>query len=156
MELTDAVEKYAAIFLEAREAGLGTTVHTGETQATSGEGVIAVVQRLKPDRIGHGIRAAYNEEATALLADTGTVLEVCPSSNLHTRAVRHLEEFKFVLGTFQEAGVPFTINTDGTYLCGTNIHREHQLMKEADILSEAELEACRQLAFDASFLSVET
>lgn len=152
MELTDAVEKYAQIFLEAREAGLGTTVHTGETQATSGEGVIAVVKRLMPDRIGHGIRAAYNEEATALLAETGTVLEVCPSSNLHTRAVRHLEEFKYVLGTFQEAGVAFTINTDGTYLCGTNIHREHQLLKDADVLSESEIEACRKLAFESSFL----
>jgi len=152
MELTSAVEKYAVIFKKARAAGLGTTVHTGETQATSGEGVMAVVKRLKPDRIGHGIRAAYSEDATQLLADSGTILEVCPTSNLHTRAVRHLEEFKFILGTFQEAGVQFTINTDGTYLCGTNIHKEHQLLVESQILSEEEADSARELAFKSSFL----
>ena len=48
IELNDAVGRYAAMFARAREAGLGTTIHTGETQATSGEGVIAVVQKLRP------------------------------------------------------------------------------------------------------------
>lgn len=153
MELTEAVDRYATIFARAREAGLGTTVHTGETMATSGEGVMAVVNRLKPDRIGHGVRAAYNDDATKLLADTGTVLEVCPTSNLNTRAVRHLEEFRYVLGTFQDAGVRFTVNTDGTYLCSTNLHREYRLLIESEILSEAEAEVCRTLAFEASFLA---
>jgi adenosine deaminase len=135
IELSDGVEKYARIFARAREAGLGTTVHTGETVATSGEGVIAVMKHLKPNRIGHGVRAAYNDEAVKMLADSGTVLEICPTSNLNTRAVRHLEEFKYVLGTFEEAGVLFTVNTDGTYLCETNLPREFGLLVESEILS---------------------
>lgn len=154
VELEDSVEKYAKMFARAREAGLGTTVHTGETANTAGEGVIAVVERLKPDRIGHGIRAAYSKDAIKALVDTNTVLEVCPTSNLHTRAVRHLEEFKFILGTFLEASVPFTINTDGTYLCSTSLRREFRLMTESEILSTDEAEACRKLAFDSSFISV--
>jgi adenosine deaminase len=154
VELEDGVEKYAKMFARAREAGLGTTVHTGETANTAGEGVIAVVERLKPDRIGHGIRAAYSKDAIKALVDTNTVLEVCPTSNLHTRAVRHLEEFKFILGTFLEASVPFTINTDGTYLCGTSLRREFKLMVESEILSPQEAEACRQLAFDSTFIAV--
>jgi adenosine deaminase len=91
VELGDSVQKYARIFQRARDAGLGTTVHTGETPNTAGEGVMAVLQELKPDRIGHGIRAAYSADATTMLADTGCVLEICPTSNLNTRAVRHLE-----------------------------------------------------------------
>ncbi len=153
VELTASVEKYARIFQRAREAGLGTTVHTGETTATSGEGVIAVLEHLRPDRIGHGVRAAYNEEATQRLADTGTVLEICPTSNLNTRAVRHLEEFRYILGTFLEAGVKLTINTDGTYLCETNIHNEHKLLVEAEVLSAAEATHARDLAFEVSFLN---
>ena len=152
IELTEAVEKYAKIFRRAREAELGTTVHTGETIATSGEGVIAVLEHLKPDRIGHGVRAAYNEDATRMLADTGTVLEICPTSNLNTRAVRHLEEFKYILGTFQDAGVLFTINTDGTYLCETNIQREFALMTDSGVLDVAASERARMLAFEASFI----
>lgn len=152
IELEGSVEKYAKIFAEARAAGLGTTIHTGETRATAGEGVIAAVQRLKPDRIGHGIRAAYSEEALSVLADAGTVLEICPTSNLHTRAVRHLEEFKFILGTFADKGVRFTVNTDGTYLCRTNLRREFHLLEEAEILGVDELEKARSLAFEASFI----
>jgi len=152
LELQDGVARYARMFDKAREAGLGTTIHTGETANTSGEGVIAVLKHLKPDRIGHGVRAAYNEEALQRLADTGTVLEICPTSNLHTRAVRHLEEFKFILGTFLEAGVPITVNTDGTYLCGTSLQREFKLLTESGILNAQEADHARNLAFERSFI----
>jgi len=153
MELNESAEKYAAMFGRARDAGLGTTIHTGETTATSGEGVVAVVEKIRPDRIGHGVRAAYSEEAMKRLVDTGTVLEICPTSNLHTRAVRHLEEFKFILGTFLELGVAFTINTDGTYLCGTNLRREFALLTDSGVLSPDEAETIRLRAFEASFLN---
>ena len=113
---------------------------------------MAVLRELKPHRIGHGVRAAYSAEATQMLADSGVILELCPTSNLRTRAVRHLEDFRFVLATFQEAGVPFTINTDGTYLCGTNIQREFEILIDSDILSAEEAEAARKRAFDVSFL----
>lgn len=153
MELSENVGRYARLFARAREAGLGTTVHTGETRATSGEGVIAVLKELKPDRIGHGIRAAYSDEAMSRLADAGTVLEICPTSNLHTRAVRHLEEFRFILASFVDKGIRFTINTDGTYLCSTNLRREFGLLREAEILTADELERARQLAFATSFIT---
>ncbi len=152
VELADGVEKYARMFARARDAGLGTTIHTGETTATSGEGVIAVVKKLKPHRIGHGVRAAYSEEALEILAESGTVLELCPTSNLHTRAVLHLEEFRFILSAFMEAGVQFTINTDGTYLCDTNLSREFSLLQESDILDVDQVEAARKRAFEASFI----
>ncbi len=152
LELSEGVQRYAKMFARAREAGLGTTIHTGETTNTSGEGVIEVLKHLKPDRIGHGVRAAYNEEALSRLADTGTVLEICPTSNLHTRAVRHLEEFKYILGSFLDAGVRFTVNTDGTYLCSTHLKREFDLLVDSEIISGEEAEAARKLAFEVSFI----
>ena len=152
IELSDSVSKYAELFARARDGGLGTTVHTGETLATCGEGVIAVLTHLQPDRIGHGIRAAYSDEALDLLAERGTVLEICPTSNLHTRAVKNLEEFRTILGTFQSRGVRFTVNTDGTYLCRTNLRREFKILTETEILSAEDAEAARLLAFQASFL----
>jgi len=153
LELNEQVMIYADFFARARAAGLGTTIHTGETMATSGEGVISVLKHLRPNRIGHGIRAAYNEEAMARLADTGTVLEICPTSNLHTRAVSSLEDFRFILNQFREAKVPFTINTDGTYYCGTNLQREFKILEEAGILDADEIPIIRQRAFDSSFIS---
>lgn len=152
VELNASVDLYSTMFKRAREAGLGTTIHTGETLSTAADGVIAVIDRLKPDRIGHGIRAAYSPEALKRLADSGTVLELCPTSNLHTRAVRHLEEFKYIIGAFTDAGVRYTINTDGTYLCSTSLQREFRVLEEADILNEAESERARALAFEVSFI----
>ena len=152
IELNESVVRYAEIFQRARDAGLGTTIHTGETKNTSGEGVTAVVRRLKPDRIGHGIRAAYSEEAIGALVESQTVLEICPTSNLHTRAVSSLDEFEVILQNFQSAGVPFTINTDGTYLCGTNLRQEFGLLMDRGFLTETAAEVCRQRAFEASFL----
>ena len=152
IELDESVGRYEALFARAREAGLGTTIHTGETAASGAEGVIAVIERLKPDRIGHGIRAAYSDDALSRLVDSNTLLEICPTSNLATRAVRHLEEFRFILGVLHDKGVPFSINTDGTYLCRTNLRREYKLLIDAEILTLAEAEACNEAAYAASFM----
>ena len=83
---------YRDLFARARAAALGTTVHTGETAYTAVPGVLAVLKELAPSRIGHGVAAANSEEALAKLAESGTVLEICPSSNLRTRAVSGLAE----------------------------------------------------------------
>jgi adenosine deaminase len=153
IELDESVARYEKLFARAREAGLGTTIHTGETASSGAEGVIAVLDRLKPSRIGHGIRAAYSDEALTRLADSGALLEICPTSNLHTRAVRHLEEFRFILGALQQRKIPFSINTDGTYLCRTNLRREYKLLVDAEILTPAEADACNEAAYGASFLA---
>ena len=86
------------------------------------------------------------------LAESGTVLEICPTSNLHTRAVSRIEDFVTILDNFKRGGVQFTINTDGTYLCGTNLRREFRILIDAGALSLEEAERSRALAFEASFL----
>jgi len=148
----DSVLRYAALFARARDAGLGTTVHTGETQSTNGEGVIAVIQHLKPHRIGHGIRAAYNEEALKMLRDENVTLEICPTSNLHTRAVSGLDELSTVIRTFLNNDVKITINTDGTYLLRTDLRREVELLATNKIVTPEEITQCFQNAQAASFL----
>src|SRR5262249_6875112 len=80
LEFGDDVERYKDLFARARAAGLGTTIHTGETSHTGVGGVLAVIDKLQPARIGHGIAAAQSEEATRKLVEKGIVLELCPSS----------------------------------------------------------------------------
>ncbi|MDP2345302.1 MAG: adenosine deaminase [Deltaproteobacteria bacterium] len=144
--------RYEKLFARARAAGLKTTVHTGETSHTSGEGVIATLRHLKPHRIGHGIRAAYNEEALDMLADSGVVMELCPSSNLATKAVKDLAEFGFVLSKFRERKIPWTINTDGPYLLDTSLAKECTMLLDANIITPAELAHSFQVAKQASFI----
>jgi adenosine deaminase len=151
LRLKDA-SRYEKLFTKAREAGLKTTVHTGETSHTSGEGVLAAIRYLNPDRIGHGIRAAYHDEALRILADSGIVLEICPSSNLQTHAVKDLKEMGFILGKFKEWKIPFTLNTDGPYLLNTDLAKEATMLLNAGILTEADVKNCFEVAQKASFI----
>lgn len=146
------VPRYRELYRRARAAGLKTTVHTGETAGTGADGVRAVVEQLEPHRIGHGIRAAQDEGVMDLLRERGVVLEICPSSNLATRAVASLEELREVLQRFWKRGVRFTINTDGPYLLDTSMRREVALLQDNGVLSREQVEQTFRWAREATFL----
>ena len=146
------VARYRDLFQHARANGLKTTVHTGETAGTGAEGVRAAVEQLQPHRIGHGIRAAQDESVMALLRERGVVLEICPSSNLATRAVASLEELGRVLQAFWKHGVKFTINTDGPYLLDTSLQREVDLLRDNLVLAAEQIEQAFRWAREATFL----
>ena len=85
------------------------------------------------------------------LSDRGTVLELCPSSNLRTRAVSGWDELREVYQGLRDAGVRTTINTDGTYLLRTTLRHElelllaHQVFDQSDVLRS--IETARQATF---------
>jgi adenosine deaminase len=151
-ELGGDVERYRDLFARARAAGLGTTVHTGETAHTGPEGVLAVIDKLRPARIGHGIAAAQSEEAMRKLVEQNIVLELCPSSNLRTHAVADIAEVKKIFDTFRSAGVRTTVNTDGTYMLGTTLRKEFELLLDNQILTEGDAGRCIETARQATFL----
>jgi adenosine deaminase len=146
------VAAYEDLFARARAAGLKTTVHTGETLGTGAEGVIAVVDRLRPHRIGHGIRAAYDEAAMRLLKEQDVVLELCPTSNLQTRAVSGVEELRHIVQTFLDRGVKVTLNTDGPYLLDTDMEHEVALVEQQAIMTPAQVEQSLAWAREYSFI----
>ncbi|SEN00994.1 adenosine deaminase [Stigmatella aurantiaca] len=153
MELRpEVVSQYEDLFAKARRAGLKCTVHTGETKGTGAEGVMAVIERLKPHRIGHGIRAAYDEEAMKMLRERDVVLELCPTSNLHTKAVEGLDELRHIIKTFWDRRVKFTINTDGPYLLETDMRREIELVEKNGILTPEQVDQTLAWARQSSFI----
>ena len=83
-----------------------------------------VVELLEPDRIGHGVKAAYDPRAMAMIRERGIVLEICPTSNLNTRVVSGWDEFRWIFDTFRRNDVRFTINTDGPEMLKTYIRDE--------------------------------
>ena len=148
----DQVGAYQDLFQRARDAGLKTTVHTGETRGTGAEGVIAVVDRLRPHRIGHGIRAAYDEAAMRLLCEQDVVLELCPTSNLHTHAVSGVDELKHIVQTFLDRGVKLTLNTDGPYLLETDMRSEVDLVEKHGIMTRDQVDRALACAREYSFI----
>jgi adenosine deaminase len=146
------VGAYEDLFARARTAGLKTTVHTGETSGTGAEGVMAVVERLKPHRIGHGIRAAYDDSAMRVLRQQDVVLELCPTSNLHTHAVSGVDELKHIVQTFLGRGVKVTLNTDGPYLLDTDMQSEVAFVEKEGIMTGAQVDQALAWARQYSFI----
>ncbi len=141
----------AGLVERARAGGLGVTIHTGEEGHV--EDMWEVIEHLRPARVGHGILCAYDERLMAEVVRQGITLEICPTSNLRTKAVRDLEELRFILTTLRERGVPFTINTDGPEMLLTNVVQEYRLLLEHGILDDADVRRCIEHAHAASFLS---
>jgi Adenosine deaminase len=94
----------------ARDAGLGVTIHVGEEGGDHGvEEIGEVVETLRPDRLGHGILAVRDAELMGAIAAAGITLEICPTSNLLTKALPDEDAVRETFRTFVDHGVRFTI-----------------------------------------------
>ena len=141
---------------EARNAGLGVTIHVGEEGEEHGDAEIAeVVEHLRPDRIGHGILAARSPELMAALREQEIVLENCPTSNLLTRALADENAVRETFRAFVENGVPFTIATDGPEMMRTHLRDELELLQRIGALDETELAEANARGHEASFVHAE-
>jgi adenosine deaminase len=143
----------APLVEEARAAGLGVTIHVGEEGGAYGiEEIAEVVESLQPDRIGHGILAARDPGLIGELRERGTVLEICPTSNLLTKALPDEAAVRTTLRTFADAGVRFTIATDGPEMMRTHLRDELDLLLRIGALDEDELREANARGHEASFV----
>jgi len=116
-------EPFAAAFAVAREGGLGSAPHAGEIAGPAS--VRGALEALQADRLRHGVRAVEDAALVEELAERGIVLDVCPTSNVLTGAVRSLAEHP--LPALLAAGVWCSISTDDPVLMETDLTRECEL-----------------------------
>ena len=136
----------------ARDAGLGVTIHVGEEGGEVGrEEIGQVVESLRPDRIGHGILAVGDPELMRALRELGIVLEVCPTSNLLTKALPDEGAVRETFRTLVEHGVSFTIATDGPEMMHTHLRDEFELLLRIGALDESELREANARGHAAAF-----
>jgi len=86
------------------------------------------------------------------LADSGIVLEICPTSNLLTKALPDEDAIRETFRAFVDHGVQFTIATDGPEMMRTHLRDELDLLKRIGALDEDELEEARVRGHEASFV----
>jgi adenosine deaminase len=152
-----ATERYDYTEIEpmveaAREAGLGITIHVGEEGGDTGRAEIGeVAERLRPERIGHGILAAGDPELERALRELGVVLEICPTSNLLTKALPDEDAVRETIRRFVEGEVRFTIATDGPEMMRTHLRDEFELLLRIGALSEEELRKATARGHAAAF-----
>jgi aminodeoxyfutalosine deaminase len=134
-------------FERALAAGLHSVPHAGET--TGPETVWDSLTLLRAERIGHGTSSAQDPELLRHLAESGVPLEVCPSSNIATRAVATLEEHP--IRRFRDAGVTVTVNSDDPPMFGTTLNREYAIAADLLDLDRGGIAELARAAVRASF-----
>jgi aminodeoxyfutalosine deaminase len=115
-------EPYEPAFTLAKAEGLGSVPHAGEVAGPPS--VVGALEALGADRLRHGIRAADDPGLVRELAGRGTVLDVCPLSNLRTGAVASLAEHP--LPGLVAAGVRCSISTDDPVMFDTDLTRDYE------------------------------
>jgi adenosine deaminase len=80
------------------------------------------------------------------------VLELCPSSNLLTKALPHVAALARLVRSFSGAGVRWTVATDGPEMMRTHLKDELALLLRSGAATQLELARANRLAHDISFV----
>lgn len=145
-----SMKQHAPLFIKAKKAGLGVTVHTGEEGSLSE--MRFVVEKIKPHRIGHGVLCVKDKNLMQALVKNNITLEICPTSNLRNNIVKSIPELKKIIRALLANRVKFTVNTDGPEMYRTNIHKEQEFLVRNKILTRKEVAQCTRWAFEATFI----
>jgi len=153
VDLADAEDVYpirdfASPILRAKDAGLKVTVHSGEN--TPASAVVATIQAVHPDRIGHGIHIIEDMQAVELVKEHDITLEVNPWSNYLTNSVPTIEQHP--LKRLFDLGVKVTINSDDPEVLETNLNNEYRIAHEILGMSLHDIMNSNRYACEASFL----
>lgn len=138
---------------------VGRTVHCGETRSVDLETFLATLNALKPARVGHPLVAlrafweAGDDRGLRALAERGIVAELCVVSNLLTRAVDRIEEYRAVLQTFDQFGIGYTFSTDAPALQKSTLASELQLLLGSGSATPTQLSRSFEVSAQSTFLS---
>jgi adenosine deaminase len=133
-------------FRVARSVGLNITIHAGE--AAGAESVRQALS-MGATRLGHGVRADEDPEVMATIKENGVQLDMAPTSNAHTKAVRRLEDHP--LKRFHEQGIRVTVSTDSRTVSDITLTREYENAARLLGCSPEQLWAMNLQALDGGF-----
>ena len=128
--------------------GFQITIHAGETG--SHENIITSINDLKATRIGHGVNAINDHRTINLLLEKNITLEVCPTSNIQTKAYENYSDHPFK--KFLDLGIPVTLNTDNMTVSNTTLNKEYLIMKETFDLNKSDFLKLYKNAINAAFI----
>lgn len=147
-EAAHPVAEQKAFFEAAQKLEMPYTIHAGE--CGSAQSVRDAVS-LGARRIGHGIAMRGDRETRAMCRHKGIGIEMCPVSNLQTKAVGSWVEYP--IRSYLDEGIKATVNTDNRTVSNTNITRELRTLREQLGLTEDEMVLLMRNAAQCAFLN---
>jgi len=137
---------FAEVYQRARDRGLHTVCHAGET--SNAQDVWEALE-IGAERIGHGIRAVEDARLMEHLREKNIPLEVCITSNVRTGAVGSVGEHP--VRRLFDAGVPLVLNTDDPALFGCSLTGEYELARDRFGFTDRELDGLVENGFRFAF-----
>lgn len=141
---------FRELFAKAREWNIPFTIHSGECGSVDN---VREAIELGAGRLGHGIALEKSPELRKLCKEKGIGIEMCPTSNLQTKAVDSLEHYP--LKQFLEEGLLVSVHTDNRTVSGTTMEQEETLVKERLQISDEMWMQCTKNAISTAFASDE-
>ncbi len=144
------MREFIPLFSEVRKLGMPFTIHAGECNSL--ENIVEAVQ-CGAARIGHGIALRGHPVDIAVLKECGTGIEMCPVSNLQTKAVQSKDDYP--LREFIDRGLLVTLNTDNRTVSNTTIGKEIDFVQENCGITDEEIVEIQKNAVKVAFASDE-
>ncbi|MEW8960408.1 MULTISPECIES: adenosine deaminase [Paraclostridium] len=145
-------EKFEEPISLARRYGYRITIHAGETGI--GENVYDAITLLKAERIGHGVFIKDCEKAYNLVKENNVTLEMCPTSNLQTKAIKNIENYP--LNNFHKDGIKVSLNTDNRTVSDIDLTNEYNIIFNNFEMSEDDYKTIYLNSVEASFADENT
>ena len=140
-------DEFAYAFDMAREADLRLTSHAGEWEGP--HAVADALDHLGVERLGHGVRAVEDDALVDRLAEAGTVLELCPGSNIALGL--YPDWASHPIARLRERGVRVTVSTDDPPFFHTSMSAEYDRLAEAFGWQDEDFAALNRVAAKAAF-----
>jgi adenosine deaminase len=141
--------EFAPAFAIARRAGLASVPHGGELLGA--DHLAQVLEHLRPDRVGHGVRAAEDPRVLERIAAGGVALELCPASNVSLGVFA--EAHQVPLRTLVDAGATVALGADDPLLFGSRLVAQYETARSVHGFTDAQLADLARASVRASTAS---
>lgn len=139
------MSEFMELFGQAKKLGMPFTIHAGECGNV--QNILDSVE-AGALRIGHGIAMRGNSEVQKMIREKGIGVEMCPISNLQTKAVE--SESQYPLREFLDNGIKVTINTDNRTVSNTTMTKELQFIQEHYRITDEEIRLMMRNSVDTA------
>ena len=145
-EASYPMSEFMNLFQNTHKIGMPFTIHAGECGNAQN---ISDAVRVGAGRIGHGIAMRGHSDLIKELAEKGIGIEMCPISNLQTKAVAGPE--KYPIREFLNGGLKVTVNTDNRTVSDTTMTKELEFIQNTYGIQDDEIYLLMKNAADVAF-----
>ena len=140
------MSQFMELFANARRMELPFTIHAGECGSVQN---IMDAVKAGAGRIGHGIAMRGHFNLQKELAKSGIGIEMCPISNLQTKAVQSTAQYP--IQEFLNAGLKVSVNTDNRTVSNTTLTKELLFIQNTYKITDEEISVLMKNAVDTAF-----